>query len=41
LAASRAGASVNDINDPALFDVLSGNAAMNSVPVKVDRAAGG
>jgi anaerobic selenocysteine-containing dehydrogenase len=39
LAASRSGASVNDINDPALYDMLSGNAAMNSVPVKIERAA--
>ncbi|SPX87992.1 molybdopterin-dependent oxidoreductase [Mycobacteroides abscessus] len=37
LAASKPGASVNDINDPALHDILSGNAAMNSVPVKVER----
>jgi anaerobic selenocysteine-containing dehydrogenase len=39
LAAAKAGASVNDINDPALYDVLSGNAAMNSVPVKIEPAA--
>lgn len=38
LAATKAGASVNDINDPALYDVLSGNAAMNSVPVKIEPA---
>ena len=38
LAATKAGASVNDINDPALYDVLSGNAAMNSVPVRVEPA---
>lgn len=37
LAASKAGASANDINDPELHDILSGNAAMNSVPVRVDR----
>lgn len=38
LAASKAGASANDINDPELHDILSGNAAMNSVPVKVERS---
>ncbi len=37
LAASKAGASANDINDPELHDILSGNAAMNSVPVRVER----
>jgi anaerobic selenocysteine-containing dehydrogenase len=38
LAASKAGASANDINDPELHDILSGNAAMNSVPVKIERS---
>ncbi|ORB25228.1 hypothetical protein BST36_08305 [Mycolicibacterium moriokaense] len=37
IAASKAGASVNDINDPELHDILSGNAAMNSVPVRIER----
>ncbi|WP_233164953.1 molybdopterin-dependent oxidoreductase [Mycobacterium sp. AT1] len=40
LAAAKPGASVNDINDPAVYDVLSGNAAMNSVPVKIEPLAG-
>ncbi len=40
LAATKPGASVNDINDPALYDVLSGNAAMNSVPVRIEPVSG-
>src|SRR4051794_27700314 len=35
-AASKAGASVNDITDPAVVDRLTGNAALNSVPVRVE-----
>ena len=38
-AAAHAGASVNDITDPARHDRLSGNAALNSVPVRVERVA--
>src|SRR6185312_16834259 len=36
LAADRAGASVNDITDPSVVDSLTGNAAFNAVPVKVE-----
>jgi anaerobic selenocysteine-containing dehydrogenase len=36
VAASHAGASVNDITDPAIVDRVSGNAAFNSVPVRVE-----
>ncbi len=36
LAAAHAGASVNDITDPAIVDRLTGNAAVNDVPVKVE-----
>ena len=39
LAAKKAGASVNDITDPAVVDRLSGNAAFNAVPVRVESAA--
>ena len=35
-AAGKAGASVNDITDPALVDALTGNAAFNAVPVRVE-----
>ena len=38
LAAEKAGASVNDITDPARVDRLSGNAAFNAVPVRVESA---
>jgi anaerobic selenocysteine-containing dehydrogenase len=40
LAADKAGASVNDITDPAMFDAITGNAAFNAVPVRVEPAAG-
>ena len=36
LAAAHAGASVNDITDPAIVDRLTGNAAVNDVPVRVE-----
>ncbi len=39
LAATKAGASVNDITDPARVDRLSGNAAFNAVPVRVESAS--
>ena len=39
LAASKAGASVNDITDPKVVDALTGNAAFNAVPVRVERLA--
>jgi anaerobic selenocysteine-containing dehydrogenase len=39
LAASKPGVSVNDVTDPAVLDRLTGNAAYNSVPVKVSAAA--
>jgi anaerobic selenocysteine-containing dehydrogenase len=39
VAAAHAGASVNDITDPALVDRVTGNAAMNAVPVRVEAAA--
>ena len=35
LAASHGGASVNDITDPSLVDRLTGNAALNAAPVRV------
>jgi len=35
-AASKAGASMNDITDPTLVDRLTGNAAFNAVPVRVE-----
>ena len=38
-AAAKPGASVNDITDPAVIDRLSGNAAFNSVPVRVEAVA--
>ena len=34
------GASVNDITDPALVDRLTGNAAFNAVPVRLEAVAG-
>jgi anaerobic selenocysteine-containing dehydrogenase len=36
LAAEKAGASVNDITDPAVLDAITGNAAFNAVPVRVE-----
>ncbi len=36
LAATHAGASVNDITDPSVVDRLTGNAAFNDVPVRVE-----
>jgi anaerobic selenocysteine-containing dehydrogenase len=39
VAADHPGASVNDITDPALVDRVTGNAAMNAVPVHVEPAA--
>jgi len=38
LAAEKPGASVNDITDPSLVDALTGNAAFNAVPVRVEAA---
>ena len=38
LAASKPGASVNDVTDPTVVDRLTGNAAYNSVPVRVQAA---
>ena len=38
LAASKPGVSVNDVTDPAVLDRLTGNAAYNSVPVRVGAA---
>jgi anaerobic selenocysteine-containing dehydrogenase len=40
-AASLPGASINDITDPELVDALTGNAAFNAVPVRVELAATG
>ncbi|MBL9104223.1 MAG: molybdopterin oxidoreductase family protein [Myxococcales bacterium] len=37
-AQQHAGASVNDLTDDRLLDALSGNAALNGVPVRVDAA---
>jgi len=36
VAAGRAGASMNDLTDPAEIDPLSGNAVLNGVPVRVE-----
>jgi anaerobic selenocysteine-containing dehydrogenase len=36
VAAAHPGASVNDITDPAIVDRLTGNAAVNDVPVRVE-----
>jgi anaerobic selenocysteine-containing dehydrogenase len=36
VAAANAGASVNDITDPTIVDRLTGNAAVNDVPVRVE-----
>lgn len=38
-ASSLDGASVNDITDPAVLDEVTGNAAFNSVPVRLEAAA--
>jgi anaerobic selenocysteine-containing dehydrogenase len=38
LAAEKPGASVNDITDPSLVDAITGNAAFNAVPVRVEAA---
>ena len=39
LAAEKAGASVNDITDPSVVDAITGNAAFNAVPVRVEAAS--
>ena len=39
-AAAHAGASVNDITDPSVVDRLTGNAAYNAVPVRVEAVQG-
>jgi anaerobic selenocysteine-containing dehydrogenase len=39
VAAANAGASVNDITDPTIVDRLTGNAAVNDVPVRVEAVA--
>jgi anaerobic selenocysteine-containing dehydrogenase len=39
LAADKAGASVNDITDPSVIDAITGNAAFNAVPVRVEAVA--
>jgi anaerobic selenocysteine-containing dehydrogenase len=39
LAAAKHGASVNDITDPTVVDIITGNAAFNAVPVRVEAAA--
>jgi anaerobic selenocysteine-containing dehydrogenase len=36
LAAAKSGVSVNDITDPAVLDRLTGNAAFNAVPVRLE-----
>ena len=36
VAAAHAGASVNDITDPSIVDRMSGNAAVNAVPVRLE-----
>jgi len=40
IAASHPGASVNDITDASIVDRLTGNAAFNDVPVRLEAAAG-
>ena len=40
VAAAHAGASVNDVTDPAIVDRLTGNAAVNDVPVRVEAVGG-
>jgi anaerobic selenocysteine-containing dehydrogenase len=39
VAAAHPGASMNDITDPAVVDRVTGNAAFNAVPVRVEAAA--
>jgi anaerobic selenocysteine-containing dehydrogenase len=39
IAATRPGASINDLTDPALLDEPSGTAVLNGVPVTVARAS--
>ena len=39
VAAEHAGASMNDLTDPAEIDPLSGNAVLSGVPVRVERCA--
>jgi hypothetical protein len=39
VAAGHPGASVNDITDPALVDRITGNAALNATPVRVEPAS--
>jgi anaerobic selenocysteine-containing dehydrogenase len=39
VAAEHAGASMNDLTDPATLDPLSGNAVLNGIPVSVERCA--
>ena len=39
VAAEHAGASINDLTDPAAIDPLSGNAVLSGVPVVVERCA--
>ncbi len=39
VAAEHAGVSVNDITDPAIVDSVTGNAAFNAVPVRVEALA--
>lgn len=41
LAGQLAGVSINDLTDPSLLDVASGNAALNGVPVWVEVAVAG
>ena len=38
LAAEKAGASVNDVTDSSVVDAITGNAAFNAVPVRVEAA---
>ncbi len=39
VAAEHGGASVNDVTDPAIVDRLTGNAAFNDVPVRIEAVA--
>ena len=41
VAAEHAGASINDLTDPAEIDPLSGNAVLSGVPVRVEPAGEG
>jgi anaerobic selenocysteine-containing dehydrogenase len=41
VAAQHAGASINDLTDPATIDPLSGNAVLSGIPVSVERCARG